>query len=146
MRRLLLVLLVLPVVGSAGSERHFDLLASFEPPEELGGNAAVAVTFRAIDPDLRLNETPAPRLKLDLLETVLVDRQPPAPRRVPDFDPLTAKYVDISEPVRFDVGIAPAVPSGLHTVEAKVVFFYCSVRAAWCRRSVADVDFTVTVP
>jgi hypothetical protein len=146
MRRLLLVLLVLPAVVSAGSGSHFDLLASFEPPERPGGEAAVAVTFRALDPDLRLNETPAPRLKLDLLDTVLLDRQPPPPRQVPDFDPLTAKYIDISEPVRFDVAIAPGVPAGLHAVQAKVVFFYCSVRAAWCRRAVTDVDFSVTVP
>ena len=146
MRRLLLALLILPAAASAASGRHFDLLATFEPPKEPGGTGAVAVSFRALDPDLRLNETPAPRLKLDLLEAVLLDRQPPAPRRVPDFDPLTAKYLDISEPVRFDVAVDPSAASGTHTVQAKVVFFYCSVRAAWCRRAVVDVDFSVNVP
>jgi hypothetical protein len=145
MRRLLLALLALPAAVAAGPP-HFDLLASFEPPERPGGDATVAVTFRTHDPNLRLNETPAPRLKLDLLETVLIDRQAPAPRRVPDFDPLTAKYLDLAEPVRFPVAIAPAAAVGPQKVEARVVFFYCSVLEAWCRRATADIDFTVTVP
>jgi hypothetical protein len=146
MRRLsLLLVLALPATVAAGP-RHFDLLASFEPPEKPGGVAAVAVMFRALDPDLRLNETPAPRLRLDLTETVLLDRQAPAPRRVPDYDPLTAKYLDLAEPVRFPVAIAPTAPGGLQRVEAEVVFFYCSVREAWCRRATADVDLTVPVP
>jgi hypothetical protein len=146
MKRLLLALLVLPVVGAAGPRSDFDLLASFEPPQEPGEDAAVAVRFRALDPDLRLNETPAPRLRLDLLETVLIDRQAPAPRRVPVYDPLTARYLDVSDPVRFDVEISPTAPRGLQTIEAEVVFFYCSVRAAWCRRAIADIEFTVAVP
>jgi len=140
-----LLVLVLPVAVAAGP-RHFDLLASFEPPEKPGGAASVAVMFRALDPDLRLNETPAPRLRLELTEPVLLDRQAPAPRTVPDYDPLTAKYLDLAEPVRFPVAIAPTAPGGLQRVEAKVVFFYCSVREAWCRRASADVDLTVPVP
>jgi hypothetical protein len=146
MRRALLLVLVLPAALAAGTSRHFDLLATFEPPEKPGEDGAVLVTFRALDPHLRLNETPPPRLELDFLETVLVDRQPPAPRRVPEFDPLTAKYVDLTKPVRFEVAIAPSAPRGLQTVEAEVVYFYCSVRAAWCRRAVAEVEFTVSVP
>ncbi len=145
MRYLLLALLALPAAVAAGPP-HFDLLATFEPPEKPGGDATVAVTFRALDPDVRLNETPAPRLRLDLLETVLLDRQAPAPRRVPDYDPLTAKYLDLAEPVRFPVAIAPTASGGPQRVEARVVFFYCSVLEAWCRRGTADVDFTVTVP
>lgn len=144
MKRLLLVLLVLPAVLSAGP-RHFDLLASWEPPTA-GENGAIAVSFRALDPDVKLNETPAPRLKLDLMEAILVDRQPPAPRRVPVYDPLTAKYLDLSEPVRFPVALAPTAPRGSQTVEAKVVYFYCSVREAWCRRGEADVEIAVAVP
>ena len=89
---------------------------------------------------MRLNETPAPRLKLDLMDPVLVDKQPPAPRRVPAYDPLTAKYLDLDEPVRFPVALAPTAPSGPRTVDAKVVYFYCSVREAWCRRGTADVE------
>jgi hypothetical protein len=142
---LLLVFLMLPA-GVAAGPPQFDLLASFEPPENPEEDAAVAVTFRAVDPDLRLNETPAPRLELDLTETVLLDRQAPAPKRVPVYDPLTAKYIDLNGPVCFPVAISPTAPAGPQRVEAKVVYFYCSVREAWCRRATARVDFTVTVP
>ena len=63
------------------------------------------MTFRALDPDVKVNETPAPRLKLDLGQTLLEDRQPQAPQHVPDFDPATARYLDVSQPVRFPVGV-----------------------------------------
>jgi hypothetical protein len=150
MLRLLLSMLLVAVAFAAGSPlehlEHFDLLASYEPPERAGAAGAVAVTFRALDPDVRLNEKPAPRLQLDLTQDVLVDRQPPAPRRVPTWDPLTAEYLDLAEPVRFPVAISPTAPAGTRTVEAEVVFFYCSVREAWCRRGTADVEVEVTVP
>ena len=146
MARLLLSLLIMPAALAAGTQRHFDVLASFEPPESPGGDGAVAVTFRALDPDVRLNESPAPRLKLDLTQDVLADRQAPARRRVPAYDPLTAKYLDLAEPVRFPAAISPTAPAGAQRVEAQVVFFYCSVREAWCRRGTADIDVEVTVP
>jgi hypothetical protein len=145
MKRLLLLLLVLPA-GLAAGPRHFDLLASWEPPATAGEGGAIAVFFRALDPDVKLNETPAPRLKLDLMDAVLVDRQPPAPRRVPVYDPLTAKYLDLDEPVRFPVALSPTAPRGSQAVQAEIVYFYCSVREAWCRRGTADVEITVAVP
>jgi hypothetical protein len=143
-RRLLPFLFLVPAVLAAGPQ-HFDLLASFEPA---GGaeDAAITVTFRALDPDLRLNEAPAPRLNLDLTQTILVDRQPPAPRTVPTYDPLMAKYLDLQKPVRFPVAISPLAPSGPQEVEAEVVYFYCSVREAWCRRGTTKIELTVSVP
>jgi hypothetical protein len=146
MVRRLLSLLLVPVALAAGPHEHFDLLASFDAPEKTGENGAVAVTFRVLDPDVKLNETPAPRLKLDLTQDVLIDHQAPPPRRIPTYDPLTATYVDLAEPVRFPVSISPTAPAGLQRVEAEVVFFYCSVREAWCRRGTADIEVEVTVP
>ena len=86
-----------------------------------------------------MNETPAPRLKLDLTQTVLVDKQAPASSQVPDYDPLTARYLDTAKPVLFPVAIAPTAPKGAQEVKASVVYFYCSTREAWCRRGTADV-------
>lgn len=143
---MLFLLVMVPVVLGAESNPHFDLLATFEAPQAPGRDGAVLVTFRALDPDLRLNETPAPRLELELVEFILLDRQDPAARSAPDYDPLTAKYLDLGKPVRFPVAIAPAAPAGEQTVEAKVVFFYCSVREAWCRRGTSTVDLQVRVP
>jgi hypothetical protein len=141
----MLLVCLAPAVVLAASARHFDLAASFDPPKKPAGFGSVAVTFRPLDPDVRVNETPAPRLKLDLDQTVLVDKQAPASGRAPDYDPLTARYLDTTRPVLFPVAIAPTAPPGSHSVKATVVYFYCSTREAWCRRGSADVLIPVTV-
>jgi hypothetical protein len=144
MRRILLVALV-PAATLAAQARHFEVTAAFNPPRAAARDGAVAVTFLAVDPDLKVNENPAPRLKLDLAQTVLVDKQPPATNQVPDYDPLTARYLDPAKPVLFPVAIAPTAPKGAQEVKASVVFFYCSTREAWCRRGSADISIPVTV-
>jgi len=143
-RRTLLAVLF-PAVALAAPARHFDVTAEFVPSRRAGAPANVAVTFRPLDPDVRVNETPAPRLRLDLTQAVLEDRQAPASSRVPDYDPLTAKYLDAAQPVFFPVAIAAAAPRGEQEVRATVVYFYCSTREAWCRRGTADVLIPVTV-
>lgn len=146
MRRAALVLALLPAVALAGPLRHFDVTASFAPPKQVGGVGAVAVTFRALDPDVRINETPAPRLKLDLLQGVLLDKQPPASGETPAYDPLKVKYLDLAKPVLFPAAVLPTAPRGESLVKATVVFFYCSEREDWCRRGTAEVEIPVTVP
>jgi hypothetical protein len=148
----LVLLALLPTVVLADGPRHFSVVASFVPAKKPGGVANVAVSFRALDPDLRLNESPAPRLKLDLEQTVLVDKQPPPNGRsasggasVADYDPLTARYHDLATPVLFPVTIALTAPRGEQMVKASVVFFYCSQREAWCRRGVSEVEIPVVV-
>jgi hypothetical protein len=144
MRRILLTALV-PAATLAAPARHFEVTAAFTPARATSRDGAVAVTFLAVDPDLRVNENPAPRLKLDLAQTVLVDKQPPPVNQVPDYDPLTARYLDPAKPVLFPVAIAATAPKGTHEVKASVVFFYCSTREAGGRRGSADVSVPVTV-
>jgi hypothetical protein len=143
-RKTLLFALV-PAAALALPLQHFDVTAAFTPAKTTAANAAVAVTFRALDPDVKINETPAPRLKLDLAQTVLVDRQAPASSQIPDYDPLSARYLDTARPVLFPVAIAPTAPRGAQEVKASVVYFYCSTREAWCRRGTADLLIPVTV-
>jgi hypothetical protein len=145
MRRVLPLLVLLPAVALAAPPRHFELTASFVPAKKADAGASVAVVFQPLDPDVRVNESPAPRLRLDEAQAVLVDRQPPAEGGVPDYDPLTARYVDLSRPVLFPVGLAKGAPRGEHAVKANVVFFYCSHRENWCRRGNAEVTIPVTV-
>ena len=141
----LFVALLAQSVGLSAAARHFDVIATFEPAKKAGGEGAIAVTFRALDPDVKVNETPAPRLKLDLAQTLLEDRQPQAPPHVPDFDPATARYLDTSQPLRFPVAVSRAATSGAHEVKANLVYFYCSTREAWCRRGSAELLIPVTV-
>ncbi len=149
MRRVLVLLALLPAVALADGLQHFSLIASFVPAKKPGRPAHVAVSFRALDPDLRLNESPAPRLILDLEQTVLIDEQ--AARRAGeafsagDGDPLTARYHDLAKPVLFPVAIAPTAPKGEQLVKGSVAFFYCSQREAWCRRGVRDVEIPLVV-
>jgi hypothetical protein len=145
MRRVLPLLLLLPALALAAPPRHFEVSASFVPAKKADSNASVAVTFQPLDPDVKVNETPAPRLKLDEAQGVLVDRQPPAEGGVPDYDPLTARYLDVSRPVSFPVAVAKGATRGEHTVKANVVFFYCSQRESWCRRGNTEVSIPVVV-
>lgn len=136
--------LLLATLGAA--PRHFDVVAAFEPPKKGGDVAHVAVSFSPLDPDVHINEDPPPRLKLDVDQAVLVDKQPPAPAKVADWDPDNARYLDLAKPVRFPVAFAAAAPKGGQTVKATVVFFYCSSREGWCRRGTSDVEVPVSVP
>lgn len=141
-----ILIVLLPAAALAGALQSFEVEAAFEPSKADHAEAAVAVRFHPLDPDLRVNEKPAPRLELDLLQTVLVDRQGPRKSQTHAYDPLTATYLDLEKPVRFPVALAPGAPPGPHEVAGHVVFFYCSLREAWCRRGTADVQFTVAVP
>lgn len=137
--------LVLSLLAAAPPLRHFEVTAAFEPAARAGADAAVAVLFQPLDPDVHVNETPAPQLRLDLLQTVLEDRQPKAAAVAPDFDPKNARYLDLQKPVRFKVAVSKAAPRGEQQVKASVVFFYCSSREAWCRRGSVDVVIPVSV-
>ena len=136
---------LLLLAAGAGTPTHFDVAASFVPGAKRG-TGAIAVSFQARDPDVHINEEPAPRLKLDPEQSALVDKQPPPPKSVPVYDPEVARYLDLKKPVEFPVSFAPNAAKGAQTVKANVVFFYCSAREGWCRRGSADVEIGVTVP
>ena len=146
MVRRLPVRLLLVLVAGAASPKHFDVAASFVPPAKPGAGGAIAVSFLARDPDVHINEEPAPRLKLDPEQSALLDKQPPPPKSVPVYDPEATRYLDLKKPVQFPVAFAPSAVKGPQTVKASVVFFYCSQREGWCRRGSADIEVGVTVP
>ena len=130
----------------AAGPQHFSLAARYERPANAGVNASIAVTFTGTDPEIHINETPAPRLKLGADQAVLVDKQPPAPEKIQPYDPDTARYLDLALPVYFPVAIAKGAPRGAQTVPATVTYFYCSKRQGWCRKGTTEVAVTVDVP
>jgi hypothetical protein len=145
-KRTTLLLALAPLTLLAAGPQHFTLTASYAPAARPGGNASIAVTFVPTDPDVHINETPAPRLKLDPAQAVLVDKQTPAPERVEPFDPEKAKYIDTAVPLFFPVALAKGAPKGAQSVNATVTYFYCSKRAGWCRKGTTDVEVAVDVP
>jgi hypothetical protein len=130
----------------ASPPRHFEVAAAFAPPSKIGGDAAVSVLFSPTDPDVRINEEPAPRLKLEPGQSVLVDRQRPSKARSNESDLDKTRYLDLAKPLRFPVALAAEAPKGPQELKANVVYFYCSKREGWCRRGNAEVRFTVDVP
>jgi len=139
-------LFLVAAIALGAAPRHFDVVASFEPPRKAGASAHVAVSFAPLDPDVHINEEPPPRLKLELMQGVLVDKQAPAPEKTADWDPDNPRYLDLAKPVRFPVAFALTAPRGAQNVKGTVVFFYCSSREGWCRRGSAEIDIPVTVP
>jgi hypothetical protein len=142
-RRLLLALVLPAAPVFAGGPAHFELQASFVPAPKDPRRGAIAVFFTARDADVRVNEDPAPRLKLDPAQTVLVEK--PAPKLGPPADPGAARYLDLSAPVRFPVALGPGAAKGTHLVKASVAYFYCSKREGWCRKGTSEVEVPVLV-
>jgi hypothetical protein len=133
------------VLALAAGPVHFDLSASYDPPSKPGSTAAVVVLFSPRNPDVAVDEEPAPRIKLDPEQSVLLDKQPPPSTRVQPADPATAKFLDPKVPVRFPVALSPSAPKGTQTVKATVTYFYCSTREGWCRKGATEVAFPVDV-
>jgi hypothetical protein len=138
------VALILLLAGASAAD-YFGVSASFVPAAKPGADAAVTVTFAQRDPEVRINEDPAPRLKLDPEQAVLVDKQPPAKRSAP-VDLAKAKYLDTTLPVAFPVVLSPKAARGPHEVPATVVYFYCSKRDGWCRKGSSPISIPVVVP
>lgn len=128
---------------AAGGPQHFEISASYASAAKRQGS--VLVSFKALDPDVVVNEQPSPRLALDAGQKVLVDKQPPAAKTAPP-EPGEGKYLDLSLPVAFPVALADGVAAGTQAVPAKVTYFYCSKREGWCRKGTSAVDVSVKVP
>lgn len=132
-----------PQASQPSAPEHFGVSASFQAPAKAGAPGAVLVTFVPRDPEVHINEEPAPRLKLDPVQKVLVDKQAPPSTRIPAFDPETARYLDTTFPVSFPVAWSGKPPAARESIKADVVYFYCSKREGWCRKGTSAVEFVV---
>ena len=134
----------LQMTPSAMPSQHFEVTAGYEPSARKGAPAAILVSFKRKDPDVNINEEPAPRLKFVDATSPLVAPKPPASSgAIPD--PALAHYLDLNKPVRFPVTFAADAPKGLKTVKTSVAYFYCSKRENWCRKGTAEFDLPVLV-
>lgn len=137
-----LALACVGVSSLASDSEYVSISVSFQAPTKPDALGSVNVTFSPKDPDVHVNEEPAPRLKLDA-QDVLVDRQAPPPTKVHTFDPTDVKYLDTTFPLPFPVAWAGKPPKATRTVTATVVYAYCSQREGWCRKGSEDVAFNV---
>ena len=139
--KLVLMAVLVALAGEAAEAPPFQVAGHYVPPKQAGGEGAVLVSLVPDREELRVNETPAPRLELDPEQKLLRYRTPKA-----DESETPRGYLDPLLPVRFPVSLAPGAPSGKHGVEARVSFYYCSVRASWCKRGSRELEIAVTVP
>jgi hypothetical protein len=143
---LLALLAALPLADAPtlDAPEYVKVSASYLPPPSGREDAAVAVQLTPLDPHVRVNETPAPRLKLDAAQQVLEEKKTPA--RPAAAAPGQARYLDPTLPVTFPVKVSARAARGEHTVKATVTYFYCSKSEGWCRKGSADVDVPVRIP
>lgn len=143
-----LTLLLVLAGGMLGFPRHYvEVSARYEAPKHAGANGAIAVRLVPTTQGIHVNDTPAPRLRLDPDQKVLVDRQRPEKKDVEvPADPALALFLDPDVPVRFPVALAKGVPSGPQDVSARVTYYYCSQTQGWCRKSTDPIQVTVKVP
>jgi hypothetical protein len=131
--------------ASGAGPSQVALEASFVPGRP-GAPASLAVTFTPHDPDVRINQDPPPRLKLEPGQGVLQYRPPArAPKEAPGEPPETLRYLEPAIPYAFPVTLKQGAPKGAHQVKASVTYFYCSKSAGWCRKGTGEVDVPVTV-
>jgi hypothetical protein len=146
-----LLLALLPAVArpdaappSSSDSPHITVQATYVSPAKRGGPSMVTVRFSPRDPDLRLNEEPGPRLRLDPAQTVLVEKRQVA-AKVPALEPGHTRYLDTALPVVFPVGLGPGAVKGDHAVKGSLTYFYCSKREGWCRKGRATVQIPVLI-
>ena len=123
---------------------HFDVAAAYEAPAKKGATGHIVFEFKKKDPDVNINEDPAPRIKFAPGSPLVAPAPPKSSGVIPD--PANAHYIDLAKPVRFAVTVAPDAAKGLSTVKTTVSYFYCSKRENWCRKGTADFDLAVVLP
>lgn len=134
----------LQMTPSAMPSQHFEVTAGYEAPTKKGAPATVLFEFKKKDPDVNVNEDPAPRLKFATGAALVAPKPPKSSGQI--ADPATVQYLDISKPVRFPVTLAPGAASGPTTIRTTLSYFYCSKRENWCRKGTADFDLAVVLP
>jgi hypothetical protein len=133
---LMALVLSAPAGGASTGEDpspHFGVTAQFHATKD--GAGEVAVTFAPRNDDVRINTTPAPKLRLDTDQKVLSLK--PEPKAAPTDE----KYLDVMFPVVFPVSVL-ATPAG-QTVKGSVTYYYCSHKQGWCRKGTALLDIPV---
>jgi hypothetical protein len=119
--------------------------ASYQAPGQPGASGAILVRFVPRSPEIRVNEEPPPRLRLEG-GGVLLDRQPPARAGATIVEPDLARYLDPAVPVRFAVAPDPRASGGTHVVRASVSYAYCSKTQGWCKRATQPIEVEVKLP
>jgi len=133
-----------PMTPSLMTTQHFEVTAAYEAPAKKGAPGNLVFEFKQKDPDVYINEEPAPRIKFAAGGPLIAPPPPKGSGVIPD--PANVKYLDLAKPVRFAVTPAPDAARGMSRVKTTLSYFYCSKRENWCRKGTADFDLAVVLP
>ena len=133
-----------PMTPSLMTTQHFEVTAAYEAPAKKGAPGNLRFEFKQKDPDVYINEEPAPRIKFAAGAPLVAPPPPKGSGVIPD--PANVKYLDLTKPVRFAVTPAADASKGLSQVKTTLSYFYCSKRENWCRKGTADFDLAVVLP
>src|SRR5688500_630395 len=92
---LLAGVLIAGALFESGPKPHFDVTASFTAPRR-DAPGEVAVQFVARDPDVKINEVPAPRLKLSSGPATVAVPPKAAPAKPAPAGAEGGKYLDLT--------------------------------------------------
>jgi hypothetical protein len=134
----------LQMTPAAMPSPHFDVTGAYEAPAKKGAPGTLVFEFKKKDPDVNINEEPAPRVKFAAGAPLVAPPPPKSSGAIPD--PLTARYIDLSKPVRIPVTVAAGAAKGMTSVRTTLSYFYCSKRENWCRKGTAEFDLGVVLP
>lgn len=131
----LMILAAAPLAGAA--EAPFLVTAEWEPGSTKRPGAVV-LRFSPDAEDLRVNRVPPPRLEWPQGVRAAPAVAPGETRPV-STAPADPQYLADGEAYRLYFATAPT--KGM--VEGKVVFFYCSKNAGWCKKGVSPVSLAL---
>ena len=130
-----LTVLAAPLAGAG--EAPFLVTAEWEPAGAKRPGAVV-LRFSPDAEDLRVNRVPAPRIEWPQ-GVGAVPAPAPGEARPVSAVPGEPDYLADGEAYRLYFANAPAKGR----VEGKVVFFYCSKNAGWCKKGVSPVSLVL---
>ena len=145
---LIAAVLTVAALFQGNPKTHFDVTAEFRAARR-SAPAEVSVQFVATDPDVKINEFPAPKLKLTAGPASVVvppKAAAPAADKGAPAGSEPGHYLDLTLPVTFPVTLDAAATRGAHEAKGTVTYFYCSKREGWCRKGTAEVAFPIAVP
>lgn len=101
--------------------QHFEVTSAYDAPTKKGASANLAFEFKQKDPDVHINEEPAPRIKFAVGAPLVAPPPPKSSGVIPD--PANAKYLDLAKPESFAVTVAPDAVKGMSRVKTTLFVF-----------------------
>lgn len=145
----LALLLAIPVAALAAAPPAPEpaKVTTSVAPDAVAPGGVVAVTVQIVPgPGIKVNRYPKIKLQVAAQENLVPaseaavgnDAAPPAGQ-------LEANYFHTVDPVRLEMKVSRDAKPGVHTIPAKLSYFYCVAASGFCAPARTTVEIPVTV-